>query len=526
MLCSPSVVKVTFGLHSIPVGRWNHSYSLSRQSSRHILPRIMAPRNIPTIDSRDRDSSNILRASVLDVFRDLGALEDNSVVKAWILQGPNTNVDDMPLDIDSLGDIDDEPTTPKAKINFNPESAKVVEDSEEEAGSGDETDSGRNGRSGFRNAISRPFRLRSKSRTKTRAKSKTREDRRTASSADTDDEGYTSSSSISNKLRKKKLTKPLSPTGDQEVSAPPVPALNPSANQPNALTRFFRAPKASSEMSRGALSRKASEDLSLSPQSSRPSRVVTPESRLTPTVSKQSSAQVTPKSSDSGHDSRFRSKESPPSSLTNTVSKRISFIIPSAVLPSSTKGRLGARRGKSSFNLKRLSIKPSTPEPSSFSSKSAPSSPFLLVAPYGGEDAMVDGDSGSILAQSIDDSTKANARNSLLDVSGTERQAGAAPATVIAISISKTARRQTIFIPDNDTHDTPKSLRRKGSLDSQLGRIQLAATGVADRPVFTRGKTVPFPVKPVLALVPARLVPPPILRNPDASRFGEMDLEE
>ncbi|KAH8828572.1 hypothetical protein DL96DRAFT_1603763 [Flagelloscypha sp. PMI_526] len=431
----------------------------------------------------DRDSSSILRASVLDVFRDLGALEDNSVVKAWILDTHGDLASPNSLDPDSLEDMDDEPETPKAtRVNFPDEikGGPANEDDEET----------RKGRSGFRNAISRPFRMRSKS--KGRSKSRPRDEKGVAhpripsgSSGYDTDEGYTSSSSATKRRRKLEKKKPASrPVSPREDGPPPVPILDASQTS-NALTRFFRAPKHK---------RKMSDDQSSNARPSISSPITTP--------TESSSQAYRTMSKDSAPSSRREAQSSVPAPHPHSsFGKRLSFIVPSSTLPPSLRSRRGVN----------LSLKPQAPavNPSPYSEpKSAPSSPFLLVAPYGGIDTFVDG------------ASSARTNRSSIPLSLLEDEP--VPSGLVPVSISKTERRQTMFFPSQDAKaiSSQKSLKRRGSLDSQMDLLSATTPGGGENLMIRRGKDAPFPVQPV------RLVAPPRLKNPDASRFGEMDLEE
>ncbi|KAJ7726283.1 hypothetical protein DFH07DRAFT_244522 [Mycena maculata] len=427
--------------------------------------------------SSDRTS---IRASVYDVFLELGALDSNSRVADWFFTDPTHALPD--------------PDVNEVDSHSPPETVRFVDEPRVQDGLGADGESPK--RTSRSTSSSKSFGLKFspksiRSRSKTKSVSST-PSRTTSGDGYETDEGYVSASSPSGSPKKSRVRSVFSlqtlqttrSAGSAESPSKLLPSLPPirekldrhesSSSVARAKSLFRKRAKSPSPDARDNLEQ-WHEVGTLSPRIFNPSATngvpLAPPSAFRQLVSPARDTD----DSDAEH--------SPPRT------ERLSFALPRTLFHSIsiTKRRITAKTRPRSLNL--------GDSPTRFAS-SLPSSPFILVTegePGGGASASAGPHTPFVFVTPIDNPTPLNSARRFSDVTSMT-------APLYPLSISRTLRRSMVF--DKLEPAFPR-LRPSSSYSSLQDALATSAASPYELynqaiPAIRRGKEAPFPARPVL----------------------------
>ncbi|KAJ7199597.1 hypothetical protein GGX14DRAFT_401198 [Mycena pura] len=438
--------------------------------------------------------SNSIRASVYDVFLELGALDANSRVADWFFSDPNSDLPDP-----------DEPVArlPREAVRFA-HNAQVQNAGGEDAETRDRTS--RPSSRSFGLSFS-PRRIRSRSKTKIPSPSQTSSPAPAGDGYETD-EGYASASPTStpriSRVRAAFSTK--SSRSAETATKPPLPTL-PSIQEKPTPMRTVSSPSVTVSKAK-SLFRKRAKSPAPGPTTSGDDLQQWHEvAALTPRIFNPSVANGEPlapaPTPTPAPPSAFRQLVTPSGDNHSSARpERLSFTLPRSVFRtlSLTKRRVTPRPpARSRTRPQSLDL-----AADQRLATSLPSSPFILVTEGEGPRTTTPGPQPGtpfVFVTAVDNPTplqSATARR-FSDVTSMT-----APLGVYPLSISRTLRRSMAFDKTPVEPAFPR-LRHSSSYSSLEGALALAATAASPYemynqpiPAIRRGVESPFPVRPIL----------------------------
>ncbi|KAJ6589241.1 hypothetical protein B0H19DRAFT_1103365 [Mycena capillaripes] len=444
----------------------------------------------------NRDSNSI-RASVYDVFLELGALDSNSQVAEWIFTDPSYVLPDP-----------DEVAwrSPREAVRF-------ADGSRRRQGfqrGGNEVDADAESKSTTSRppSSSKSFGLNfSPKRSRTRASTKSTSSPTSSPGSPSDgyetDEGYISASSTPKKSRVRPTfslsSTRSSPVPAAEITTKPLPSLPPirekltrkvsSSSVARAKSLFRKRPKSPVESADEDDLQEWHEVSALSPRIYNPS--VDNGVALAPPPP-SSFRQVPPSS--------FRQvvdavTDTEPATTTGRNRDSLTFALPRTIFRtmSITKRRLTPRARPRSLNL---AGGPDSPRLAT----SMPSSPFILVTEgeQGGA-ASAGPHTPFVFVTSIDNPTPLGTANSMRRFSDVTSMTAPLGMGVYPLSISRTLRRSMVFDKLEPSFPRPRS-SSFSSLQDALAASAASPYDLYNQPIpgIQRGKEAPFPSRPIL----------------------------
>ncbi|KAJ6629928.1 hypothetical protein B0H10DRAFT_1985859 [Mycena sp. CBHHK59/15] len=427
--------------------------------------------------SRD---SNSIRASVYDVFLELGALDSNSRVADWIFTDPSCVLPDL----DAV-----QSAVPEDSVRFADTATERGHGVQRAGIEGDATIEPQNTTS-RPTSSSKSFGLKfSPKRIRTRTKSKSTITTTKSSTGDgyDTDEGYqtASPSSPKSKSRVRAVFSLPSKSNPSAASNSPPPLIKPLPSLPpirEKLTRtesvarakslFRKKPKSPSDSQAGSDLQQWHEVLALTPRAFNPSAVngvaAAPPSSFRPIVNS---------TGDGGNPSD------------EPTSHRLSFALPRTIFRSLsiTKRRVTPRSRPPSLTL--------VDDPAPRFATSLPSSPFILITEGEGTATPAAPRTPFVFVTPIDNPTPLNSARRFSDVTSMT-------APIYPLSIARTLRRSLIL--DNLEPSFPR-LRSSSSYSSLPDTGAASAASESPYPLYNqaipsiqRGREAPFPSHPVL----------------------------
>ncbi|KAJ6602625.1 hypothetical protein DFH09DRAFT_450193 [Mycena vulgaris] len=424
----------------------------------------------------NRDSNSI-RASVYDVFLELGALDSNSRVADWIFTDPS----DVLPDPDNIVSHDMVSRVPRESVRFV-DDAQPVQPVRNEA----IVDVERRNETSRPPSSSRSFGLKfSPKRIRTPSKSKSTSSRATSPSGDgyETDEGYASASPNSAKSKSRvravfSLQPGKSTPVPAETSPKPLPSLPPIREKLNRTESSSSLAKAKSLFRKRPKSPFEGADDELQQWHE--------VSALSPRVFNPSAANGVPLAPPSS----FRQIVAPAGDTADSAiphPERLSFALPRTIFRSMsiTKRRVTPRARPQSLTL--------VDETAPRLATSLPSSPFVLVTEGEGSSATPGPQTPFVFVSAIDNPTPLNSGRRFSDVTSMT-------APIYPLSISRTLRRSMVLDRFEPSFPRLRSSSSYSSLQDALIASALSPYELYNQPIpsIQRGKESPFPARPVL----------------------------
>ncbi|KAJ7159958.1 hypothetical protein C8R43DRAFT_993953 [Mycena crocata] len=421
----------------------------------------------------NRDSNSI-RASVYDVFLELGALDENSRVADWIFTDPSSVLPDPQeagsrLHQETLRFADNAGRVQGLQGVGKQRSVEVEERNERRS----------------RPPSSKSFGLKfSPKRSKTRSKaSSTSSGTRSPGEGYETDEGYVSASPNSPKSKSRvravfSLQSIKSAAAPVETSTKPLPSLPPirerlnrtesSSSVAKTKSLFRKRPKSPTGTHSGDELQQWHEVSALTPRVFNPSA-----DNGVPLAPPSSFKQLVSTSRETERASRHES---------------LTFALPRSIFRSIsvTKQRVTPRARPRSLNL--------VDEPSPRFATSLPSSPFILVTEGEGAGGTSAGPlTPFVFVSSIDNPTPLNSARRFSDVTSMT-------APIYPLSISRTLRRSMVFDKLEPSFPRLRPSSSYSSLQDVLAASAASPYDLYNQPIpgIQRGKEAPFPSRPVL----------------------------